>query len=85
MKPLHYKKLCKIFEKFGCVYSHTQGDHKIYHFKGAKRAVVIPKYKEVPVFIIKNNMKTIGMVNSDFKIFEMYGGAVIRLKICINI
>ncbi|KAA3603961.1 MAG: type II toxin-antitoxin system HicA family toxin [Candidatus Scalindua sp. SCAELEC01] len=47
MKPLHYKKLCKIFEKFGCVYSHTQGDHKIYHFKDAKRAVVIPKYKDV--------------------------------------
>ena len=37
--------------------------------KGAKRAVVIPKYKEVPVFIIKNNMKTIGMANSDFKKF----------------
>ena len=38
----------------------------IFHFKGAKRAVVIPKYKDVPVFIIKNNMKTVGMVNSDF-------------------
>ncbi len=67
LKPLHHKKLFKIFEKFGCIYSHTRGDHKIYHFKGAKRAVVIPKYKEVPVFIIKNNMRTIGMVDSDFK------------------
>ena len=33
----------------------------VYHYPGAKRPVVIPKYKEVPVFIIKNNMKVIGM------------------------
>ena len=55
-----------MFEIYGCVYSHTEGDHKIYHFKGAKRAVVIPKYKDVPVFIIKNNMKTVGMDNNQF-------------------
>jgi hypothetical protein len=33
----------------------------IYHFPGAKRPVVIPKYKEVPVFIIRNNMRVIGL------------------------
>jgi len=39
----------------------TQGDHLIYHYPGAIRPVVIPKYREVPVFIIRNNMKIIGM------------------------
>ena len=28
---------------------------------GAVRPVVIPKYKEVPTFVIKNNMIVIGM------------------------
>jgi predicted RNA binding protein YcfA (HicA-like mRNA interferase family) len=51
----------KIFEAAGCTYVRTQGDHLVYHYPGAKRPIVIPKYKEVPVFIIKNNMKIIGM------------------------
>jgi len=39
----------------GCVYARTKGDHVIYHYPGAIRPVVIPKYKEVPAFVIKNN------------------------------
>jgi len=61
IRPVSYRELVKIFEAAGCVYSHTKGDHLVYHFSGAIRPVVIPKYREVPVFIIKNNMKVIGM------------------------
>lgn len=45
----------------GCKYARTRGDHLIYHYPGAVRPVVIPKYKEVPVFVIRNNMKIIDM------------------------
>jgi predicted RNA binding protein YcfA (HicA-like mRNA interferase family) len=61
IKPTTYQVQVKIFEAAGCTYVRTQGDHLVYHYPGAKRPVVIPKYKEVPVFIIKNNMKVIGM------------------------
>ncbi len=61
IKPTDYKVQVKIFEAAGCIYVHTRGDHLVYHYPGALRPVVIPKYKEVPVFIIKNNMKVIGM------------------------
>ena len=61
MRPLPYQSVAKIFEAAGCVYSHTTGGHLVYHFSGALRPVVIPKYREVPVFIIKNNMKVIGL------------------------
>ncbi len=61
IKPTSYKVQVKIFEAAGCTYVRTQGDHLVYHYPGAIRPVVIPKYKEVPVFIIKNNMKIIGM------------------------
>jgi predicted RNA binding protein YcfA (HicA-like mRNA interferase family) len=61
IKPTHYQIQAKIFEKAGCIYTRKKGDHLIYHYPGATRPVVIPKYKEVPTFVIKNNMRIIGM------------------------
>ncbi len=64
--PTSYEVQVKIFEKAGCVYARTKGDHLIYHCPGAIRPVVIPKYKEVPVFIIQNNMRIIGMSREEY-------------------
>jgi len=61
IKPTHYQVQVKIFEMAGCVYVRTKGDHLIYRYPGAVRPVVILKYKEVPAFVIKNNMRVIGM------------------------
>ncbi|MCK5784804.1 MAG: type II toxin-antitoxin system HicA family toxin [Desulfobacterales bacterium] len=61
IKPTSHQVQVKIFEMAGCEYVRTQGDHLIYRYSGAIRPVVISKYKEVPVFIIRNNMKVIGM------------------------
>ncbi len=38
----------------------------VYHYPGAIRPVVIPKYKEVPVFVIKNNMRIVGMTREKY-------------------
>ena len=61
IKPTHYQVQIKIFEMAGCVYVRTNGDHLIYRYPGAVRPVIIPKYKEVPIFVIKNNMRVIEM------------------------
>ena len=66
IKPTAYQNLVKIFKGFGCKYSHIKGDHMIFHHQDATRPVVIPMYKEVPVFIIKNNMKVVGMTNQEY-------------------
>ncbi len=66
IKPTHYQVQVKIFEMAGCVYTRTKGDHLIYHYPGAVRPVVIPKYKEVPTFLIKNNMRVIGMSRVEY-------------------
>ena len=58
IKPINHKKLVKVFEKFGWKYERTKGDHMVFIKKGFVRPVVIPKYKNVPVFIIKNNLRT---------------------------
>ena len=71
IKPTDYQTQAKIFESAGCIYVRTYGDHMIYHYPGALRPVVIPMYREVPVFIIRNNMKTIGMTVEEYrKIFD---------------
>lgn len=66
IRPTSYTVQIKIFEAAGCKYSHTRGDHLVYNYPGAIRPVVIPKYNEVPVFIIKNNMKVIGLSREEY-------------------
>ena len=61
ISPTEYQVQVKIFEMAGCVYIRTKGEHLIYHHPEAVRPVVIPKYREVPAFVIKNNMRIIGM------------------------
>ncbi len=61
LKPIDYKKLCKVFEKEGWVFSHQKGDHLIYKKAGSLRPIVIPMYKEIPVFVIQNNLRTAGI------------------------
>jgi predicted RNA binding protein YcfA (HicA-like mRNA interferase family) len=38
-----------------------EGDHLTYTRAGVLRPVVVPKYSSVPVFIVKNNLRTAGI------------------------
>ncbi|KKQ34959.1 MAG: hypothetical protein US50_C0030G0016 [Candidatus Nomurabacteria bacterium GW2011_GWB1_37_5] len=66
ISPVDYKKLAKIFEYCGFKLDRIEGDHLIYIKSGTKRPVVIPMYKNIPVFIIKNNIKTAGISREDY-------------------
>ncbi len=71
IRPTSYQIQVRVFESAGCEYVRTQGDHLVYHHPNAMRPVVIPKYREVPVFVIRNNMKVIGMSREEyFQILE---------------
>jgi len=67
--PIDYLKLIKIFQREGWEYVGTKGDHIQMKKPGHKRRVVIPKYKEIPVFIIKNNLEVGGITRE--KYFEL--------------
>ena len=64
--PIHFRKLAKFFEKKGFIHTRTQGDHMVYTKKGILRPVIIPKYKEIPEFIILKNLKTAGITRSEY-------------------
>lgn len=58
IRPLHYRKFTRALEKDGWVYVGQKGSHLIYKKAGCKRRIVVPAYKEIPVFVIKNNLRT---------------------------
>ena len=69
IKPIHFSKLASIFELDGWTCHRTKGDHLIYIKAGYKRPVVIPKWDELPIFIIQNNLRTAGMSRARY--FEL--------------
>ena len=71
LKPLSYKLLVKVFEGEGFIFDRQRGDHLIYTKHGVKRPLVIPMYELVPIFIIKNLLRTSGISRERY--FELIG------------
>jgi predicted RNA binding protein YcfA (HicA-like mRNA interferase family) len=59
--PVPYQTLVRVFQLDGFVFVRQRGDHLIYTKPGVKRPLVIPAYRAVPVFVIKNLLRTAGM------------------------
>lgn len=68
---IHWRKLVEILEIEGAVVVGQTGDHIEMKKEGAKRRLVVPKYKNIPVFIIKNNLETAGISRKRY--FELLG------------
>ena len=66
LSPTDWRTQVKIFEKFGCRYVRQKGAHLIYHHPDAKRPIVIPRYDDIPVTIIRNNMRTVSMSREQY-------------------
>jgi len=64
--PISAKKFRKILEKAGFTCVRIEGDHYVYTKVGILRPLVIPDWDEVPVFIIKNNLRTAGLSRDDY-------------------
>jgi predicted RNA binding protein YcfA (HicA-like mRNA interferase family) len=71
LSPASYKQLVKIFEAEGFVCVRTEDDHMVFTKSGVIRPVVIPKSNAVPVFVIKNNLRTAGISRERY--FELLG------------
>ena len=64
--PIPCARLRRVFEKAGFKRVRTEGDHYVYTKAGVKRPIVIPEWPEVPVFIIKNNLRSAGMSREEY-------------------
>jgi len=59
--PIHYRLLCCVFERAGFRQAREEGSHLIYTKTGVTRPIVIPKYRALPVFVIRNNLHSAGL------------------------
>lgn len=61
IRPVHHQRLIRVFEQDGFRFDRQEGDHRIFVKAGQRRPLVIPLYHAVPIFIIKNLLRTSGM------------------------
>jgi len=56
----------KVFLRAGFHFARQEGSHRYYVKPGIPRPIVIPIYDEVPVSIIRTNLKTAGMSRQEY-------------------
>jgi len=61
LTPIHWRKFEKFLLFVGCRFEREKGDHRVYYREGLKRPVVIPREGELPIFIIRNNLRILGI------------------------
>ena len=66
LTPVHWKILEKVFLAAGFRFARQEGSHRSYVKPGVSRPLVVPTYDEVPVAIIRNNLKTAGISREEY-------------------
>jgi predicted RNA binding protein YcfA (HicA-like mRNA interferase family) len=66
LAPVHWKRLECVFLAAGFRFVRQEGSHRSYVREGVARPVVIPAYREIPVFIIRTNLKTASISRDEY-------------------
>lgn len=64
--PIDWKEFEKFLLFIGCKFKRQKGDHRIYWRTDLKRPVILPTYKSLPVFIIRNNLRTLKISHDEY-------------------
>lgn len=64
--PIGWKDFEKFLLYIGCTFERQKGDHRVYSRAGLKRPIILPTYKSLPVFIIRNNLRTLGISHEEY-------------------
>lgn len=64
--PIHWRDLERVFLRAGWSFIRQEGSHRAYSKEGHSRPVIIPAYHEIPVSIIRNNLKTAGITREEY-------------------
>ncbi|OGX28340.1 MAG: hypothetical protein A2705_00965 [Omnitrophica WOR_2 bacterium RIFCSPHIGHO2_01_FULL_52_10] len=66
LRPIHYKKFEKFLQEIGCRFIRQEGDHRIWDRDDLIRPVVVRAKKDIPVFEIKSNLRTLRISTSEY-------------------
>ncbi|MDO9228524.1 MAG: type II toxin-antitoxin system HicA family toxin [Syntrophales bacterium] len=56
----------RVFERAGFSCVRIEGDHYVYTKDGVAKPIVIPDWREIPVFIIKNNLRSANISREEY-------------------
>lgn len=66
IQAIHWKEFEKFLFAVGCEFKREKGDHRVYWKKGIKRPIVVPRDATLPVFIVLNNLKVLGISREEY-------------------
>ena len=66
LKPVPFSKFESFLFYIGCKFVRQKGSHRSYQRAGLNRPIIVPYRKEIPVYIIKNTLRNLGMSTDNF-------------------
>ena len=66
LTPISWKEFEKFLLFLGCKFKRQKGSHRIYTREGLKRPLVIPVYGNIPIFIIRNNLRILDIKTEEY-------------------
>ena len=64
--PIPWKSFEKFLFRAGCVFRRQEASHRIYWKEGLSRPIIFQAKGSVPVFIILNNLRTLGIDRNEY-------------------
>lgn len=64
--PISWKKFERFLLYIGCEFKRETGDHRVYWREGVKRPIIVPRYKNLPTFIIRNNIRLLNISQEEY-------------------
>lgn len=61
LTPVSWKEFEKFLLFLDCKFKHQKGSHRVYTRAGLKRPLIVPAYGDIPIFIIRNNLRLLNM------------------------
>ena len=66
LTPVDWRVLEWIFKKAGFKHIRDSSNHRVFEKENSLRPIIIPKYNEVRLDIIKSNMRSANMTRDDY-------------------
>lgn len=64
--PIRWKEFEKFLLYVGCEFKRQKGSHRIYSRSGSSRPLVVPSHGELPIFVIRNNLRVLGITHEQY-------------------
>ena len=66
LTPIPWQRFERFLLTQGCQFVRQKGSHRVYWKAGLPRPLIVPTRKDLPVFIIRNNVRLLGLSIEDY-------------------